>query len=244
MSSRRSRPRCCPSQPPRRRSTTRPTFPPRNSARARPGVREDRRQRRRRRPGRAPDGGLHPPAPAQHLLLPLRHRDARRVPAARRPDEEGHYLPAASKRAARGRRRTVLSADDVELVKRMSGADDVAPVEAMATAGWPLALGRRRPPVAGEAAAAAPRRRHLRRVQPGRESGPEPRRAGLGRDRARQRLLGRGGLAAAALRRAAARAAAARRRPQPQPDPRRDAQHQERARDRDAPARSQIAGLA
>ncbi len=50
------------------------------------------------------------------------------------------YLPPRNQRleAAEGR---VLSADDVELVKRVSGADDVASVEAMATAGWPLTLG-------------------------------------------------------------------------------------------------------
>ena len=49
------------------------------------------------------------------------------------------YLPPRNQRleAAEGR---VLSADDVELVKRVSGADDVASVEAMATAGWPLML--------------------------------------------------------------------------------------------------------
>jgi Xaa-Pro aminopeptidase len=50
------------------------------------------------------------------------------------------YLPPRNQRleAAEGR---VLSADDVELVKRLSGADDVVSVEAMATAGWPLTLG-------------------------------------------------------------------------------------------------------
>ena len=48
------------------------------------------------------------------------------------------YLPPRNQRleAAEGR---VLSADDVELVKRVSGADEVASVEAMAIAGWPLA---------------------------------------------------------------------------------------------------------
>jgi Xaa-Pro aminopeptidase len=50
------------------------------------------------------------------------------------------YLPPRNQRleAAEGR---VLSADDDELVKRLSGADDVVSVEAMATAGWPLTLG-------------------------------------------------------------------------------------------------------
>jgi Xaa-Pro aminopeptidase len=48
------------------------------------------------------------------------------------------YLPARNARleAAEGR---VLSADDVELVKRVSGADDVQRLEAMAAPGWPLA---------------------------------------------------------------------------------------------------------
>jgi Xaa-Pro aminopeptidase len=50
------------------------------------------------------------------------------------------YLPPRNPRleAAEGR---VLSADDVELVRRVSGADEVASVEAMATAGWPLTIG-------------------------------------------------------------------------------------------------------
>jgi Xaa-Pro aminopeptidase len=48
------------------------------------------------------------------------------------------YLPARNARleAAEGR---VLSADDVELVKRVSGADDVQRLEVMAAPGWPLA---------------------------------------------------------------------------------------------------------
>src|SRR5262245_13353598 len=50
------------------------------------------------------------------------------------------YLPPRNQRleAAEGR---VLSADDVELVKRVSGVDDVASVDAMATGGWPITLG-------------------------------------------------------------------------------------------------------
>ena len=57
------------------------------------------------------------------------------------------YLPRRNARleAAEGR---VLSADDVELVKKVSGADDVQPLESMAVAGWPLAAG-----TAGTAAA-------------------------------------------------------------------------------------------
>ena len=85
------------------------------------------------------------------------------------------YLPPRNQRleAAEGR---VLSADDVELVKRVSGADDVASVEAMATAGWPLTLG-----AAGAAGGRGRRTRRraagdLRRVQPGRKPRPEPRR--------------------------------------------------------------------
>ena len=69
------------------------------------------------------------------------------------------YLPPRNQRleAAEGR---VLSADDVELVKRIAGVDDVAPLTAMATAGWPLCsavAGRR----ANAAAAAVPRRRRF-----------------------------------------------------------------------------------
>src|SRR5688572_26074095 len=47
------------------------------------------------------------------------------------------YLPARNARleAAEGR---VLSAEDVELVKRLSGADDVKPVPEMVATNWPL----------------------------------------------------------------------------------------------------------
>ena len=50
------------------------------------------------------------------------------------------YLPPRNARleAAEGR---VLSADDADLVKRISGADDVQPLQAMTAAGWPLVLG-------------------------------------------------------------------------------------------------------
>src|SRR5262245_56614344 len=50
------------------------------------------------------------------------------------------YLPPRNQRleAAEGR---VLSADDIDLVKRISGVDDVQPVQAMANGGWPLAAG-------------------------------------------------------------------------------------------------------
>jgi Xaa-Pro aminopeptidase len=49
------------------------------------------------------------------------------------------YLPPRNQRleAAEGR---VLSADDVELVKRISGVDDVMPLEAMAATGWPVTM--------------------------------------------------------------------------------------------------------
>jgi Xaa-Pro aminopeptidase len=49
------------------------------------------------------------------------------------------YLPPRNARleAAEGR---VLSADDGELVKRVSGAHDVQPLQAMASTGWPVAL--------------------------------------------------------------------------------------------------------
>ena len=47
------------------------------------------------------------------------------------------YLPARNPKleAAEGR---VLSADDVDLVKRIAGVEDVKPVEAMVGTGWPL----------------------------------------------------------------------------------------------------------
>jgi Xaa-Pro aminopeptidase len=50
------------------------------------------------------------------------------------------YLPPRNARleAAEGR---VLSADDGDLVKRISGADDVQPLQGMTAAGWPLGFG-------------------------------------------------------------------------------------------------------
>src|SRR5262245_11111009 len=47
------------------------------------------------------------------------------------------YLPPRNARleSAEGR---VLSADDVDLVKRISGADEVQPLQAMTAPGWPL----------------------------------------------------------------------------------------------------------
>ncbi len=50
------------------------------------------------------------------------------------------YLPPRNPRleAAEGR---VLSADDVDLVKRVSGVSDVQPLQAMTAAGWPLVSG-------------------------------------------------------------------------------------------------------
>lgn len=56
------------------------------------------------------------------------------------------YLPARNERLERAEGR-VLSADDAELVKRLTGVDEVEPVEAMAADNWPIG------------AAAAPSRR-------------------------------------------------------------------------------------
>ena len=85
------------------------------------------------------------------------------------------YLPARNPRleAAEGR---VLSAEDADLVMRISGVDEVQPLQQMVDTNWPLIGagepapgGRRTRPAAGG---------DLRGVQPGREPGPEPRRAG------------------------------------------------------------------
>ena len=65
------------------------------------------------------------------------------------------FLPPRNARleAAEGR---VLSADDVDLVKRVSGADDVQPLQAMTAAGWPLAGGDGRGGARGGGRGAAP----------------------------------------------------------------------------------------
>jgi Xaa-Pro aminopeptidase len=64
------------------------------------------------------------------------------------------YLPPRNARleAAEGR---VLSADDLDLVKRVSGADDVQPLQAMAS-GWPLGAGDGRGAGRGGGRGAAP----------------------------------------------------------------------------------------
>ena len=146
------------------------------------------------------------------------------------------YLPPRNARleAAEGR---VLSADDVDLVKRVSGADEVQPLQAMTAAGWPLAPATARP-AADAAAAAAPRRRR---------STPSS---------ARPRISARAAASCVAAETARANdywdGAVSRQRRfvellrarQPRadvrnlnPDPRRDAQHQEPARDRAAAPR-------
>ena len=70
------------------------------------GVRADRRGCSSSRPGHAADGRLHAPAPAQHLLLLVWHRNPRRVPAAGRTQQKGHDLPARAQPAARSRGRS------------------------------------------------------------------------------------------------------------------------------------------
>ena len=166
-------------------------------------VRSDRRERGRRRPGRAADRRLHAASPAQHLLLPLGHRNARRLPAARRAHEEGDALPSGAQPAARGGRgpRAVGRRRRSRHAHLGRGRGEAA----AADGGHELAAdrdgrrGRRRRPRAAAG-------RDLRGVQPGREPGAEPRRAGVGGNGARQRSVGRHRLAPAALRRAAARA--------------------------------------
>ena len=73
------------------------------------------------------------------------------------------YLPPRNERLERSEGK-VLSAADAELVKRLTGADDVHSTEAMG-ASWPL----------GDGSAG----RDLRRVRPGRRLRPEPRRAAV-----------------------------------------------------------------
>ena len=83
-------------------------------------LRQDRGRSRRRRPGRPAHERLPAAAPDELDLLPVGHRDAARLPAARRPQPKGHALPAAAQRAARalgrqgalGRRRRARQAPD------------------------------------------------------------------------------------------------------------------------------------
>ena len=129
------RPRCCSSQPPRPRSTTRPTFPA-----------EEFRARHAQVFAKIGDNavavvqGVHQ---TEGFTLPRQHNTFYYLSGIETPGAylllDGRtkkvtiYLPPRNQRleAAEGR---VLSADDVELVKRVSGADEVASVEAMATA--------------------------------------------------------------------------------------------------------------
>ena len=104
------------------------------------GLRQDRRRGRRRRAGRAADERLPAAAPDELDLLPLGHRDAARLPAARRPHRKVTlYLPPRNERLERSEGK-VLSAADAELVKRLTGADEVLSTEAM-DARWPLGEG-------------------------------------------------------------------------------------------------------
>jgi Xaa-Pro aminopeptidase len=63
------------------------------------------------------------------------------------------YLPLRNERLERAEGK-VLSADDAELVKRLTGADEVQPVDAMARDNWPLGVP---PPPPAGAAPAPPR---------------------------------------------------------------------------------------
>ena len=146
------------------------------------------------------------------------------------------YLPPRNPRleAAEGR---VLSAEDVELVKRITGVDDVKPLADMIGTSWPLVLdsgdGRR----SGRRGGRGPRPRSTRSSARPRTSGQsrgelvaaETARANDFWDGApsRQRRF------VELLRSRHPRVGGA----EPEPDPRRDAQHQERARDRDDPPR-------
>ena len=85
------------------------------------------------------------------------------------------FLPPRNERLERSEGK-VLSADDAERVKALTGVDDVRSTAAMAE-GWPL--GRRA------------RGRHLRGVRAGRGLRAEPRRAASGRRGHRRRRLGR-----------------------------------------------------
>ena len=145
------------------------------------------------------------------------------------------YLPARNPRleAAEGR---VLSAEDVDLVKRISGADEVQPLRQMVGTNWPLVAAGRRG-----------RRRRRRAARPP---------AAIFAEFSPAENLGqsRGELVAAETARVndfwdgtgsrqrrfvellRARHPRAEVR-EPQPDPRRDAEHQEPARDRDGAAR-------
>ena len=147
----------------------------------RAGLRQDWRQRCRRRCRACTrrKASRFPASTTRFTTCPESKRPGAYLLLDGRTKKVTVYLPPRNQRleAAEGR---VLSADDVELVKRISGADDVAPLSAMATPGWPLVLGdgagrhgtRRRPRRRGAG--------DLRGVQPGRESRTEPRRARLG----------------------------------------------------------------
>ena len=132
------------------------------------------------------------------------------------------YLPPRNERLERAEGK-VLSADDAELVKRLTGVDEVLPLDAMDRRDWPLIAGPRSPGL-------SPGTRSSMRssARPKR-----PARAGASWWRAETaRALDYwdgAQLAAAALRRAAARAASARGGQGSQPDPRRAARHQEPA---------------
>ena len=143
------------------------------------------------------------------------------------------YLPPRNPQleAAEGR---VLSAEDVELVKRVSGVDDVKPLRHMTGTNWPLVATGRAP--AAEAVVAGRRLAIFAEFSPPENSG----KAAASWCRPKRRASTTSGtarLTPAALRRAAALAASAIGSAQPQSDPRRDAQHQEPARDRDDPPR-------
>ena len=144
----------------RRRSTTRPTSRPRNSA---PGMRRC-SSRSARPPWRSSRAWRRPKAsrcPRQHNTF--YYLSGIETPGAYllldgRTKKVTIYLPARNPRleAAEGR---VLSAEDAELVKRISGADEVRPLRQMVATNWPLVDDRHRPVRSPQAADGADSRR-------------------------------------------------------------------------------------
>ena len=149
--------------------------------------------------------GLHASATAQHLLLPVRHRNARRLPAARRPHEEGDA--STCRRAIRGSKRPRAAC----CRPRMPSSSRASPARTRCcrcsrwsarTGRW--LRGRRRGAAVADAASRRPR--SIAEFSPAENQG-QSRGELVSAETARvERLLGRSGFAPAAVRRAAARA--------------------------------------
>ena len=111
-------------------------FPPEEfQARWKYSVRQDRRPRHRHRAGGSQGQRFSAAAPVQRVLPPLRDRDSTRLSDPRWPGSPGDSIAPPRDARLESAEGKIISADDAELVKRLTGAKTVASTTSM-TEDW------------------------------------------------------------------------------------------------------------